>query len=71
MNRIYSHLDQVDFIGKLADLKAEHYHSALLINAIIELLVEKGVVTRHEIERKAAELDAYPMLSPRPQHPIS
>jgi hypothetical protein len=66
MNRIQSHLEQVDLIGKVADLKDQHYRNTLALNAILELFIEKGLLTHAEIEAKAAALDA---LSPLLIHP--
>jgi hypothetical protein len=68
MNRIHSHLDEVNLIGKLAELKEDHYKNTLALTAIIELLVEKGILTPQEIQQKAAELDA---LILDPTYPIS
>lgn len=68
MNRIHSHLEQVDLIGKLADLKEQHYRNTLMIGVLTELLVEKGVVTSADIEAKAAMLDSLSL--PR-AYPIS
>lgn len=52
MNRIHSHLQEVDLIGKLADLKFDHYHQLMMLDAMIELLIEKGILSREELERK-------------------
>lgn len=67
MNRIRP-LSEIDVIGKLADLKEEHYRNTLVLSAIIELLVDKGLMTTQEIEAKAAELDA---MLPEPVTPDS
>lgn len=67
MNRIPSHFDEVDMIGKLADLKEEHYKNTLVLSAIIELLIERKIVTSQEITLKAAELDMESILN----YPIS
>ena len=56
MNRMYSHLDEVDMIGKLADLKLEHAQYALLLDAVIELLTEKNILTQEEIAAKTEAL---------------
>ncbi|PZE19056.1 hypothetical protein [Paenibacillus xerothermodurans] len=64
MNPIPTHLQQIDLIGKLADLKHAHYQSALLVSTIIELLVEKGIITAQDIASVSAKLDA----SYTPQH---
>ena len=57
MNQIFSHLDQVDYIGKLADLKEQHNQNTLILSAMLELLLEKGLLTHQDIESKAAQLD--------------
>ncbi len=57
MNRMYSHLDEVNWIGKLADLKEEHYRNTLLLSTLVELLVEKGIVTVQEIQEKTRQQD--------------
>jgi hypothetical protein len=57
MNQIHSHLEQVDYIGKLADLKEQHYQNTLILSAVLELLLEKGLLTHQDIETKAAQLD--------------
>jgi hypothetical protein len=72
MNRM-NHLDQVNWIAQLADLKQAHYHNSLLVNALIELLVEKGIMTAHDIATMSAQLDA--SLTPHPidaslTHPV-
>jgi len=43
--------------AKLADLKDEHYRSLLTISAVLELLIDKGLLTREELQNKEAELD--------------
>ncbi|HEY0828401.1 MAG TPA: hypothetical protein VGE40_09925 [Bacilli bacterium] len=67
MNRIPSHFDEIDMIGKLADLKEEHYKNTLVLSAIIELLIERKILTTREITLKAAELDIETTLN----YPIS
>ncbi|GIP35989.1 hypothetical protein [Paenibacillus sp. J2TS4] len=61
------HFSEVDLIGKLADLKEEHYRQTLVLSSIIELLIDKGVITREEIEAMARKLD--PVI-PNPDYPI-
>jgi hypothetical protein len=56
-NRIDPHLQEINIIGKLADLKDSHYRQTLALSAIIELLIDKQIFTREELEIKAAELD--------------
>lgn len=68
MNRLRPHVMEVDLIAKLADLKEEHYKNTLILSAIIELLVDKGILTTDELEAKAMELDS---LIPDSTNPIS
>ncbi|MCZ8517635.1 hypothetical protein O9H85_36000 [Paenibacillus filicis] len=56
-NRISSHLDQIHWIGQLADLKDHQFQQGLLLDALIELLIEKGVITAQEIAVKAQALE--------------
>lgn len=69
MNRVRTHLQEVNMIGKLADLKEEHYRNTLLVTALMDLLIEKGVMTRDELEAKIAEVDR--IMIPDPTYPIS
>lgn len=68
MNRIQSHMQEVNWIGKLADLKEEHYRNTLLVTTLMDLLIEKGVLTRQEIETRLAEVDR--IMTPDPTYPI-
>jgi len=66
VNRIFNHLEQVDLIGKLADMKEQHYRQTVLISALLELLIEKGQLTHSELENKLVQLDA---INPDPIYP--
>lgn len=68
MNRINSHLDEVHLIAKLADLKESHYSHSIVLSALIELLIHKGIITAAELQSKTKEVDD--MLTPIPSHPI-
>lgn len=57
MNRLPHALQVVDVIGKLADLKDQHYRNTLLLSAIVELLIEKQYLTTFELDAKLKELD--------------
>ncbi|MHA6531605.1 hypothetical protein [Paenibacillus sp. BAC0078] len=59
-------MDLVQFIGKLGDLKDEHYHLVLVQSAMIELLIDKGLFSRQELEHKIAEMDRLMTDSPYP-----
>jgi hypothetical protein len=67
MTRLISPIEQVDMVGKLADMKDQQYRNTLVLSAVIELLIEKGLLSRSEIEAKAARLDG---LIPHPARPI-
>ncbi|MDT9725265.1 hypothetical protein DUZ99_09800 [Xylanibacillus composti] len=64
---MHAALDEINVIGKLADLKHDHYQHTLVLSAIIELLVEKQILTPEEIHQKVNELDR----EATPGHPIA
>ena len=49
--------DHVDLAAKLADLKQDNYNTVLTISALLELLIEKGIISLEELENKAAAID--------------
>lgn len=61
MNRIPNAMQDIDIIGKLADLKDQHYRNTLLLSAIVELLVEHQYVTTDELDAKIKQLDRLAM----------
>ena len=56
-----------ELVGHIADLKEADCRQSLALEAIVELLVEKGVFTREEFVRKARALDLIAELACR--HP--
>ncbi len=50
-------MNKLDIISQLGDMKEIDYRNTLAITSIIELLVEKNIISREDIARKAAELD--------------
>lgn len=48
-------MNEVNVLAKLADMKEEHYHQLVTLSAIMELLIEKGILTREEIEKKRSK----------------
>jgi len=50
-------MDEVHMIGKLADMKDEFYKHSLMLSAITELLIEKGIVSADELQARATHLD--------------
>jgi hypothetical protein len=61
--------DEVNLIAKLADLKESHYLQSLLISALIDTLMDKGLITAEELALKAQQLDQ--AATPHPLYPIS
>ncbi|MDP4096423.1 hypothetical protein OIN60_06530 [Paenibacillus sp. P96] len=66
MERHRTSMEEVGMVAKLADLKEDHYRNTLALSTLIELLVDKGVLTREEVEQKAAELDSFMAHLPYP-----
>ncbi|WP_429844361.1 hypothetical protein [Brevibacillus sp. FIR094] len=50
-------MKEVHLIAKLADLQKVDYHNTLVLHALIELLVAKGLLTHDELTAKVNELD--------------
>ncbi|QUH25382.1 hypothetical protein [Serpentinicella alkaliphila] len=50
-------MKEIDILGQLSDLKNIDYRNTLAIATLIELLVEKGIITRQEFAKKAQHLD--------------
>lgn len=50
--------DEIQYTAQLADMKEIDYRHSLVIAALCELLVAKGIIGRQEIREKARELDA-------------
>ncbi|WP_055106400.1 hypothetical protein [Paenibacillus ihumii] len=57
MDSYFSPMNEVNILAKLADLKEDQYRQLLALGAMMELLVEKGVLSREEIAQKTSELD--------------
>lgn len=55
--KTHSHLDEVNMIGKLADLKIEHERLNLMLASLVELLDEKDIINKKELQTKMSELD--------------
>jgi len=51
-------MKEVQLIAKLADLQEVDYHNTLVLHALIELLVEKGLLTLEELTTKVQALDS-------------
>lgn len=49
--------DQVQTMAQIADLKDSLYRNTLALSALIELLVEKGILDPEDFHRKTADLE--------------
>lgn len=43
--------------SQVSDMKHDHYRQLLAISTLIELLVEKGILTPEEISEKASQME--------------
>jgi hypothetical protein len=50
-------MSEVDVLYQIANLKEIDYKNTLVLSSIVELLIEKQVITRKELLDKAAQLD--------------
>lgn len=50
-------MTKLDVISQIADLKEIDYKNTLAITSIIEVLIDKGILSRSDIARKAYELE--------------
>ncbi|AWB46680.1 hypothetical protein DCC85_22575 [Paenibacillus sp. CAA11] len=66
MESSFSPIRELQVLAKLADLKDDHYHNLLTLSALMELLVDKGILTREEIQQKLDKLDEFRDQPPYP-----
>lgn len=52
-------MGNIDLIALLGDLKDVDYKNTLAIASIIEVLIEKGIIEKHDIAIKARELESF------------
>ena len=57
MKQFQSISKEVDIIAQLADLKEVDYKNMLVLTALIELLIDKGIISRKEVLQKTNLLD--------------
>jgi len=50
-------VNKVDIIAQIGDLKEIDYRNTLAIASIIELLIDKEIINRQEVAKKARLLD--------------
>ncbi len=51
--------DEIDLKAQLSDLKEIDYRNTLAIAAVIEVLLDKKIITREDIAKKAKTLDLF------------
>ncbi|KAA9005163.1 hypothetical protein F4V43_08835 [Paenibacillus spiritus] len=59
-------VDLVHFAGMLGDLKDDHSRLTLALGALIELLVQKELIGRSELEATLRQMDSLMTRSPYP-----
>lgn len=57
MSRSNETMKLFEIYGQIADLKEVDYKNTLVLTALIELLVEKGLIERSDVIEKAQDLD--------------
>ncbi|RKD22899.1 hypothetical protein BEP19_11730 [Ammoniphilus oxalaticus] len=57
MKRNFRPIDEIDLVAQLSDLKEVDYNNTLVISALVELLVENGIVSRKAVLQKTKELE--------------
>lgn len=50
-------MNKLDVIAQIGDMKEVDYRNTLAITSIIEILLEKKIINREDIAKKAKELD--------------
>jgi len=50
-------MNRLDVLAQIGDIKEIEYRNTLAITSIIELLLEKNIISREDISKKAEELD--------------
>lgn len=51
-------MNDIDIVAQLSDMKDTDYRNTLAIASIIEVLIEKGIIDRNDIAKKAKQLDS-------------
>lgn len=63
----WSPLDKIHMLAQLADVKEDQYRLLLTLSAIIELLVDKGIISQEELTNKMFELNDLTSPQQRPK----
>jgi len=49
--------EKIEFFGQLADMKMVDYRNTMALACLLELLEEKGIITREEVANRAKALE--------------
>lgn len=52
-------MNDVDILYQISKLKETDYNNMLLLTSLIELLIEKKIITRKELAARSKKLDEY------------
>ncbi|MBQ8682351.1 MAG: hypothetical protein IJ510_01340 [Selenomonadales bacterium] len=71
----HDHLNSLCVFSQIADLKETDYKTTLAITALIELLIQKNLITPQELSREATALEAEAEqelrnIAPNDTHPV-
>jgi hypothetical protein len=58
-------VNKLDVIAQIGDMKEVEYRNTLAITSIIEILLEKNIISREDFAKKAEELDKLAFLEIR------
>jgi hypothetical protein len=51
-------MSEVDILYQISNLKEIDYNNTLVLTSLVELLIEKGIITRRELINKTKEMDS-------------
>ena len=50
-------MSDIDILGQIVNLKEDDYKNTLLLTGIIEVLVEKNIISKKDLVEKVKEID--------------
>ena len=50
-------MNKLEIMAQIGDIKEIEYRNTLALTSLIELLLEKNIISREDISKKAEELD--------------
>lgn len=51
-------MSEVDILYQISNLKEIDYKNTLVLTSLVELLIDKGIITRKELLNKTRDLDS-------------